>query len=62
MFDVIKKMQCTICKMIALIDALKKYFQNALDKNLSTDRLQLTKKFKSTKETPKFKICTFQMR
>ena len=48
--------------MIALIDALKKYFQNALDKNLSTDRLQLTKKFKSTKETPKFKICTFQMR
>jgi hypothetical protein len=32
-----KKMQCTIFKMIALIDALKKYFQNALDKILSTD-------------------------
>ena len=45
--------------MIALIEALKKYFQNALDKNLLTDRLQLTKKFKSTKETPTFKICTY---
>ena len=53
MFDVIKKMQCTIFKIIALIDALKKYFQNALDKKLLTDRFTINQKIQKYKRNTK---------
>ena len=35
--------------MIALIDALKKYFQNALDKKLLTDRFTINQKIQKHK-------------
>ena len=66
MFDVIKKMQCTMYIQNDSIDwCFEKVFQNALDKKLLTDRFTIiTKKFKrilKKHQNSKY-VHTFQMR